>query len=279
MNEKIKIGIEIECSFNSSIHKIEKGGYHSGMNISNLPFWTAENDSSLRRGDAFNGWDTTGEFVSGVFNGKKELKSGLEAFKKYFSKNNKYELKEVLNFNDSMGSHCHFSINNFIFNEKVIFKEFFKVRKYFFNKIKKSNIQSKDLILKQYYRHYSQEMTEINWKHHLRYNEFNFNSEEERKGLEWRSLNMIEIKTWKEFFEFWNIVYDSIKYFIRISTDYSEISIKKMIDLSYIKDLKLEKEKERKQMVYIRHKKTKRTYSRIKPKINYFLGGEVQCAI
>ena len=46
------------------------------------------------------------------------------------------------------------------------------------------------------------ELNERNFKGN-RNNEFNFESELNGTGIEWRSLNMLGISTWKEFFDFW----------------------------------------------------------------------------
>ena len=45
-----------------------------------------------------------------------------------------------------------------------------------------------------------------NWKNNSptngrRYSEFNFYSIEENKGFEWRSFNLMGIKTWDEFYK------------------------------------------------------------------------------
>lgn len=279
MENEIKIGIEIECVLNSKIHHIEKGDYHEGYSIDGLPRWKAEGDSSLSSYDEFDGWENRVEFISDVSYGKKQFIDSLRKFKKFFSKNGKYKLYEVLDFNASCGSHVHLSIDNFYFDRKVIFAVFPKARKYFFNKVRKSKIESKEDILKQYNRSYSREINEDNWKNRDRQTEFNFCSEHEGKGFEWRSINMLNIKTWKEFFEFWKIVYKSIEYLIKISTNYSKVNYEKLIEKETLKDIKEKIKENQKQIIGLKVPKRNKTYSRINPKIDFFEGGKIPCVI
>jgi hypothetical protein len=64
--------------------------------------------------------------------------NNLNDFKKFISKNGQYKLNEVLVFNNSTGTHVHFSIKDFRFQDKVYYMQFPKVRKYFLDRIKKS---------------------------------------------------------------------------------------------------------------------------------------------
>jgi hypothetical protein len=44
-----------------------------------------------------------------------------------------------------------------------------------------------------------------------RYREFNIQSEQMGRGLEWRSPNMRGVNTWKEFAEYWEIVFECLE--------------------------------------------------------------------
>ena len=220
--ENIGIGIEIECVLNRRIISIDKGSYHDGEFINGLSRWKAEDDSSLSDDDEFDEWGDCIEIISPILTSKKEFKEELMKFKDKFSKGGSLKLKEVLSFNSSCGSHVHFSINRFSFNTKVVFEIYPKVREYFKEKILSSNIESKDDIVNHYDRDYSALLNkEHNYKQE-RHTEFNFVSEGSGKGIEWRSPNLLNIKTWEEFFEFWEIVYNSLEYFYKISQKYEE---------------------------------------------------------
>jgi hypothetical protein len=177
------------------------------------------------------------EFISNKATSIKEFKQFLKDFQKYFSVNGKYELNKVMKFNDSCGSHLHFSydLNNFKFNDKVRWNKLIPARERFKDLINKSKIKSKRDILSYYNRSYSQELSEDNIKYwsNKKYSEFNISSEIQGYGLEWRSLNMLNITTWKEFNEFWDIVLSCVKELIiknqRFTEKYNEkIEIKKM---------------------------------------------------
>lgn len=220
MTEKISFGIEIECILNSEIHKIYAGSYHSGTSVKNFLGWKAERDGSIHGRNEFT-FSQNIEFISSILVGKTKFKNALKKFEKKFSMNGKYELNKVLVFNSSCGSHVHISMPNFTFGKKVTFKIYPLVRKYFLNLIKKSNINSKEAIISHYNRNYSKLLTRHNGGH--RTVEFNLQSERAGQGLEWRSLNMLNIKTWKEFQEFWDIVLKTIEFLIKKSQNYSVI--------------------------------------------------------
>lgn len=181
-----------------------------------------EDDCNVCRGECEECKENTScfEFISDLAKGKEEFKERLKLFENYLSQDGKLELKDVLSFNKSCGSHLHFSLakGNFRFYDKLItFKIFKEVRKRFKYKLKKSNIESKNDILTQYNRSYAKELNDEHLKHkdYLpkdRSFEFNFNSELNGMGLEWRSLNLTNIKTWAEFHEFWDIAIDCIEF-------------------------------------------------------------------
>jgi len=223
--QNISLGIELECECNGKVHKIPMGDYHSGKPIRHLRGWRAETDNSLRTSGEFGNYGYTIEMISPIFKTKTAFMNGLKRFQEKISKKGTYELNQVISFNSSCGSHIHFSRDNYLFNKLAIFDIFPEVRKFFFDKLSKSNIQSKEQILQHYNRSYASELTQCNFKQ-IRHSEFNFHSELQGKGMEWRSPNMLGIKTWTEFFEFWDIVYDTLKFlFVKASKFKQRINV------------------------------------------------------
>ena len=160
--------------------------------------------------------------------GRTNFKKRLKEFQDYFSDKGKIELKEVMVFNDSCGYHLHFSLkkSNFNFYSKLMnFKILKEVRLLFKDKIKKSKIKSKNKIISRYGRSYSRELSESeigsSKYSSQRSQEFNFRSELDGLGLEWRSLNLTGVQTWKEFNEFWNIVIECIEFLFNKGTKYT----------------------------------------------------------
>jgi len=228
--KKIKIGVEIECLYNSKIHDICSGSYHNGIDIDRMDGWKAGSDSSIHTrymNPAFaidsdwSGWASPVEIISKCYKTRTGLFKGLQIFKKYMSKNGRYELNKVLKFNDSVGSHVHFSVDGFVFEQKTVFNVYPKVREFFKKKMLESSIKSKKQILDHYGRDYSKIITPNNWKRD-RTVEFNFQSERSGRGLEWRSPNMLNISTWNEFFKFWEIVYESLEYLYTCSKKWED---------------------------------------------------------
>lgn len=236
---KSLIGVEIELAYNSLVIDFQKGVYHGGLPI--LPHWKVEEDGSLHSGGDY---DQTAEFVSKPFPSRLAFIKGLEEFYNYFSKNGKMELDKVIAFNNSTGSHIHFSIDGYLFAEKCVFRAFERTREYFMKRILKSKIESRQQIVERYNRHYSECLDEGEWEEREtprnRYLEFNFVSEASGRGIEWRSPNMTGIKTWKEFFLFWNIVCDSLEYFAECATHYSQTGIMDMISRNEIRMIERE---------------------------------------
>lgn len=218
----IKIGIEIECIYNGDILDIERGGYHQGIDLPNTEGWKAEADSSVRHENEFP-FASPVELVSKVYKTKASFFRGLEEFKSFFSEGGNYELNEVISFNESCGSHVHFDFENKKFGNRLVYDSYPKIRRYFAKKIKDSNIESKKEILKQYGRRYSKKIKRFDSiKNRERSSEFNFRSEDNGKGLEWRSPNMTGIKTWKEFFEFWEIIFSCLKVLASFTKRFNE---------------------------------------------------------
>lgn len=214
----VKYGVEIECCANTDIVKVDKDGYH-GRNSVLLAdnYWKSESDGSLRAGD-FTHSDSF-EFISKTCKDEEELSKALVAFEAYFSDGGKYELNEVLSFNNSTGCHIHFSFDNkkFLFRKLATFNSFMALRNYFLTAIERSSINdiAKNEIKKRYFRSYASKLTKAGFNNALgdRRKEFNFCSEDNGTGLEWRSINLTGIKTWAEFKEIFAIIIKSINFF------------------------------------------------------------------
>jgi hypothetical protein len=201
-------GIEIECIYNTNLLHFNKGSYHEGVPISK--HWLIEDDASIKTYLNKFKWSDDGEgceFVSKKIDSKKKLINAIKEFKNLFSKNGKYELKEVLNFNSSSGLHIHLSVNKD--NKEIRFKKiidpivFKKIRRRLLKDLKDSNIKSKNDIIANYFRAYAQKVKfddNSNFRNPIeRRLEYNFISESQNKGFEWRSPCLTNIETWKEF--------------------------------------------------------------------------------
>ena len=222
MRKNTRFGVEIECLVNVGIHNIDRGPWREGINVKRLN-WLAESDSSINRSNcSFNDTAMPCEFISPVYN-ENEFLEQMDKFANYFSKKGKLKLNDVLVFNNSCGSHVHVSLggskNARHFYYKCNRNTFIKTRKYFFKKIRESSLSKyiQDRIIKQYNRSYSKynwiNMDRMEWKYDKHY-EFNIRSEDQGKGIEWKGPNMLGIKTWDHFKEFWQIIDDCCGFLI-----------------------------------------------------------------
>jgi len=260
MTQQIHVGIELECVLNSAINDIIVGEYHEGVTVEDLPGWSSEYDGSLNSKHEFGKHSLCVELVSPLFKSRRALMKGIEDFKNRFSGHGRHELNEVMSFNDSCGAHLHFSIEGFSFSDKVIYEIYPKVRFRFFEKLRESNIKSRHNILEHYNRSYAQILTKEIWRIKSRRAEFNLSSESERKGMEWRSLNLLNVRTWDEFSEFWNIVYDCLEYLCAISQKYENIEEVKIMDEDEIQKTP----SVLCQVMSYKRRKRRKTYSNIK---------------
>lgn len=224
--KNFKIGLEIESALNGNFHNIRVG---SAAN--KLKYWNTKYDGSLRNSNKFPISNLV-EFVSIPLKTEKTYYLALKQFKTYITKKEKY-LNNVIDFNSSCGCHVHFSFKDFNFADNVYYTIFIKIRKFFFDKIKLSNISSKEEILKHYFRGYSKRFQKSHIQNPTKYREFNFYSERQGRGLEWRSPNMLNIKTWAEFDEFFKILYESIEFAYNICRKY-QINFKHKFDVRNI---------------------------------------------
>lgn len=236
MKHQITVGIEIEAVYNNKNTSINRGSYHNGNTIARLRDFKAEEDCSIKkRKTKFKDWACTIELVSRTFVGRSNFFTGLQKFIKYFSKDGALELNQVFEFNSSCGSHMHISIDDFKFSKKTIIECYIKTREYFINRILNSKIESRSRIIDNYDRDYAEKIKkQEEIQHGKKCSEFNFRSECYGRGIEWRSPNMTGIKTWEEFLEFWNIVYDSIQILIKNSLKWEKNFGEELIDIASI---------------------------------------------
>lgn len=213
----IIVGIEIEAIVCQSKHSaLDVGHYHSGIINKGLAGWKVERDASVH---PINDFPTNlpCEFVSSKIFGEKIYQTYLSNFKKYISKNGNYPLKEVISFNKTCGCHIHFTIKDFKFQDKVWYMIYPKVRQYFFKRVLESNIKNKSAIVGHYNRSFAKKFMVTHIKNKERRAEFNFGSEDQGKGLELRGINLLQIETWKEFDEMFEIIWDTLEYMYNLS--------------------------------------------------------------
>ena len=102
---------------------------------------------------------------------------------------------------------------------------FQKTRDYFFKEIDKSKTlsdETKTNVKSQYFRGFSKKLDEQQFKSKSeRSLEFNFRSEDNNKGIEWRSFNLHRVKTWEEFDEMFKIMWKCLEKLYNVSSKYS----------------------------------------------------------
>lgn len=189
--DTLTFGIEIECEISQrAARKIEIGPYHHGISCS--ANWKAEQDNSLRT--------TKPNFVSVEFVSKtgtaKKILRYIDELRELIG-DDEGELVNIA-INNSNGAHLHFSNNGSHLYKKMPFDTLKLIR----NKasyIVRNRIKSVyPSWKKQYFRSYAKRFSEQKYKHDLsqeRSTEFNFTTD---KGVEWRSFNLLGVKTWAE---------------------------------------------------------------------------------
>jgi len=226
---KLYIGIELESIINRDYLELDVGEYHNAIHFTDI--WRAERDGSLYGSSHFNkGYcaELTTEIID-----IDDYKEAIRELKAYVGGE---DLKEVFWFNESCGCHIHFSVKD----KKMFYKNiptcvYPLIRKFFFNELDKSSIipqDTKELIKKHYYRNYAIKFKKIHINSNNRYLEFNFRSEKQGMGLEWRSFNVRGVEKWEELEEMFRIGTDTIKYLASVLNSF------------YYEDKKSIKEKE-----------------------------------
>jgi hypothetical protein len=97
-----------------------------------------------------------------------------------------------------------------------------QMRENFFKKLRESGL-SKSLvegIIKHYNREYAQSLKKTDQKNISEGRvdkrvELNVSCERDNKGIEWRAFNLLNVKTWSEFYTLMNIGYDCLEDFIQ----------------------------------------------------------------
>lgn len=226
---KLNIGIELEFILNTKIKNFSLGEHGLGGNkIKGLSGFKSEEDSSLS-GYEFNQYSKCVEIISKVLTSEKQFKKAMNDFKNFFSENGQHELNEVIVFNKSCGCHLHLS-TDFKFSSKVYEDSLIKTRRKFFLELKKLPIREdlKLSIRAHYFRRYSQRFN-FERRKRDRYHEFNFLSEiEKEQGLEYRSLNLNGVKTWKEFILLTDLFLNCCVFLIKCSGKYTKTEIVKI---------------------------------------------------
>lgn len=230
-----RIGIEIETVFNADLIDIEIGDYHGGIDLNNITpevYWNVQSDSSIDGYHSGFKECNEAEFVSKILRSKNDMFDALQNFQINVS-GDMFELNELLVFNNSCGCHIHISFPNYRFKRKMAYEFYPFIRKYFFKLLRESNIPKsiQHLIKKQYFRDYAKAFDSKTLNERSR--EFNLTSED--RGLEWRSFNLCGIKTWKQFYEMFSIVYQVVEKIAELTVKYEFQEKVKVIDQNFIK--------------------------------------------
>jgi len=216
MSSKILLGLEIEGVFNRDLNAFSIGRYHNGHATGK--YWKCEEDGSLRRSFKYS-QEECAEFVSNIIKSKLGLKNALKEFKNIITNGEEYELNEVCYFNKSCGCHIHIGLNDSTkkISHLLDYKYIIKFRDEFFKRLNGLDIdpEAKQSIKKHYFRGYAKKTTTKKFYTSGRYKEFNLLSDEENQGLEWRSFNLYNIKTFDDLNKVLILVYDLIReYFL-----------------------------------------------------------------
>lgn len=176
-----------------------------------LKDWDVKGDGSLRRSGIFENEDCL-EFCNTKPLTREELIEGLKPFKEVG------ELNELVDFNESSGLHIHFSVENWKLDKLILSSAVQKMRNECFKRIEKSDLREelKESVIKQYNRNYARRTTTtqlINNKGR-RYSEMNYLSFLNNKGMEWRSPNMVGVKSWAEFDKLLTIYLDCVEFLV-----------------------------------------------------------------
>jgi len=217
----VSFGVELESEVNGALVSVQMDGYHGSNAKYLIPTsrnWKCERDGSLNCSKFPSGIAV--EIISKKAENTAEMKQMLEEFKTFFrtAGGGNHELKEILNYNNSMGCHIHFSEGKkFKFFKNMTFRGYMQMRVKFFQLLDSSKVipkATRDKIKAHYGRSYSSLLTRKDYSNmENRRNEFNFNSEKSGNGLEWRSFNILGVETWAEFDEMFRIAFETIEFF------------------------------------------------------------------
>jgi len=235
---RIKIGVEIECIYNCDNVNLSVGSWENPQRINKS--WSVKPDGSLRTEGVFEN-ENTAEFVTKILGGKKTYNKALKEFQSFF---NGKPLNEVLDFNSSCGNHIHIGLNEKKkYHNKLSWEVFAELRELFFNNIKGSEVLSEDTkqsILNHYFRGYASKINKTSWNGNRlnRGVEFNRQSENSGCGIEWRSINLCGVKSWEEFFNVFEIIYNCAEWlFNKRTTSHKGKFIKLRLNRAVLNDI------------------------------------------
>ena len=243
-NIRLVCGVELELEYNKIlVGYIESASYHSDDNRESFgKRWYCEQDGSLecRKWEYDDGGDTT-EIISIPF-----ISSDYRKFLKSFENNlykrvakhldistkiarQRYKMNDLINFNDSMGCHIHIGVlkdnplkhvsisgrhSAYTFegervdiNNITTYNVLNRISKALLKKVKKNFTES---FFSNWNEHFYREMSkpiEQELDKHDRYTEWNFCN---RNRLEFRSFNLLGIKTWKQFYKLFGLAFNTI---------------------------------------------------------------------
>lgn len=219
---KIKFGIEVECLYNTRKLSLNCGSYHRGTRFNDL--WEIQSDCSINGDHKFD-LENGAEFVSKVVEGKKGILNAFNLLKEDLIRiGNSKKMNDLIYFNRSCGTHIHFSIKKYKFWDRAPEMIYPKVREYFFKALKeneKISDETAEKVMEHYNRSYSR-IREQSRQTSERYSEWNFQSERNDQGLEWRSFNLNGAKTWVEMRNLLKVAYKTIKYFVKLTQKWEE---------------------------------------------------------
>ena len=212
---ELYIGIEIETVMKRGVAP-SVGGYRRPTSFCDC--WGAGSDSSINRNGMPKGFEVCAEITSEILSNSEEtgrnhyrppVKLALKKLEEHFEGK---PMSEVMRFNESCGCHMHFSmprkkglIRNLVspFHTKILFQLFKKrlaaaVKN---NEIKQATFNK---IIKQYYRSFSRNEESRESR------EISLNFTSGLGTVEWRSLNLTGVTTWKELQTVINSAVDSL---------------------------------------------------------------------
>lgn len=207
----MKIGLEIECIINRDKLNFPIGDYHNGHKLGK--YWESQRDGSLDGDDIFK-YEKTVELVSFPIKGKTEFKRAIQELKQILKIKKSGKLSEKVYFNNSCGCHIHVSFNKYKFIRSSHPMILVRTRKFFLKNLFKSNLSKKlkDNIAKQYDRSFAKVYPVERMRNVGRESEFNYGSERNNKGMEWRSFNLCGVTNYKELRRLLNLAYRSLRY-------------------------------------------------------------------
>lgn len=220
-------GLELECAYDCKRKAvINKGYYHNPNKLTQ--YWNAETDGSLHNYNS--GFDCV-ELTTKPFQ-LSELKKVVQDLRDEViirSGADDIEFNEYFEINKTMGHHVHFSVKNKPLLKKTFIKLFPLIRRKFFVDLKAYDMDIFKAVSEQYFRSYARKLT----KHAYVIRSYEFNLTNEIRGLEWRSFNVMGVKTWKQYEKVLFIALNSV---FTVINDYldGKISIKDKMKIEFI---------------------------------------------